>query len=30
MLKINKLKKIKENINAKIFIYILIIILYLR
>lgn len=30
MLKINKLKKIKENINAKIFIYVLIIILYLR
>lgn len=30
MLKINKLKKIKENINAYIFIYVLIIILYLR
>lgn len=30
MLKINKLKKIKENIKAKIFIYVLIIILYLR
>lgn len=30
MLKINKLKKIKENINAYIIIYVLIIILYLR
>lgn len=30
MLKINKLKKIKENINAYKFIYVLIIILYLR
>lgn len=30
MLKINKLKKMKENINAYIFIYVLIIILYLR
>lgn len=30
MLKINKLKKIKENINAYVFIYVLIIILYLR
>lgn len=30
MLKINNMKKIKENINAYIFIYVLIIILYLR